>query len=158
MSGNTRRTSRAGAGLIAAASLCLALPGLSSAETTSTNEPFASEIDNACFEGELVTVVGKDHTLIDDGGNLVHENVHATGVAADGTSYTYKTNYHLNQTSDPGANGATVFHNTYKVVLNRAGSDSATDDLKQNIKVHTTVNANGDTTAQQVDFGGTECH
>ena len=102
--------------------------------------------------GELVQIQGTLHTVahgtIEPSGvsQVTFEyNIQGRGEGASGAKYVYQDTFtqHQNFSEAPPF----IFNRTITARLIRQGSATPTDDFKLNILIHTTLNAQGETTA-----------
>lgn len=121
--------------------------------------PLVNTVFNDCtgewvdIEGEFLVVVrqvlapsGRSHFL-------VHVNVHVKGTGQT-TGTGYVSNEHLNLVANGGGDGAQVFVLEFRVF---SISKGPSDNGAGRIRIHMTVNANGDVTVDNFEFVFDEC-
>jgi len=146
---------------LAAGLLTLALqakPAQAQAGTiTSTDQSTFSGTFFTCT-GELVFIEGTvntvAHTTIDANGErhtVSRFNIQGQGVSDSGAKYVFIDVFNFTVNSEGGAPYYNVIF-TQTVKLIRQGSATPTDDLDVNLLIHQTVNAQGELTAEILEF------
>lgn len=117
-------------------------------------EPVEEVFENPCT-GETVTLTGEQVIMVhqvDDGAGGFHEtftiHVHGiTAVGASGTQYRSVGAHSDSFSTGPGRAASFTFTVAFLVV-----SEGGTDNFLAKATVHVTTNANGEPTAEVVDF------
>ncbi len=139
--------------------LCLAAPAWAQANNEMAN--FREPIDfiaTAC-NGETVILSGEAHVIQHSvgtpgqtGHSTFHTNFHLDGTGSLGTRYV--VNETVNGSIESTLGAAQVFQSVGTLHVNAQGNG---DNLTVRTTIHTTVNANGEITAQSFDFE-TDCN
>jgi hypothetical protein len=130
-------------------------PAFGQATVTQENLIVPIDFQITSCSGEVVTFTGESHVLQHSTANdntghaVVHINFHLEGTGPSGTRYV--VNEHVNGTINSGAAG--TFTSEARLVAVAQGS---ADNLVVHTFIHTTVNANGEVTAQSFEFE-TDC-
>lgn len=133
--------------------------GASSETLVRDRFPLVNTVFNACtgewvdIEGEFLVVVrqvlapsGRSHFL-------VHVNVHVKGTGQT-TGTGYVSNEQLNLVANGGGSGAQVFVFEFRILT---VSQGPSENAAGRIRIHMTVNANGDVTVDETEFIFDEC-
>lgn len=121
--------------------------------------PLVNTVFNACtgewvdIEGEFLVVVRQVLAPSGRTNFLAHVNVHVKG-SGQTTGTGYVSNEQLNLVANGGDAGAQVFVLEFRILT---VSQGPSDNAAGRIRIHMTVNANGDVTVDNFEFVFDEC-